>query len=554
MPPDIRSIFKILEPPKSLSDCCSPWDIAKFLDLEYEELSALLYPNTLKSYSSFTIPKKSGAERAIDAPIPKLAKLQSTLKDDLSKYYKPMPCAHGFITNRSIKSNALIHIKKRFVFNIDLKDFFGSVHFGRVKNLFLKAPFNLDHATATVVAQLCCHQNKLPQGAATSPIITNMICLKLDRELQRLAKEYRCHVSRYADDITFSFSCSKVRLPKAIIQIKASDETITVGDKLTKLIKSNGFEINKSKVRLKGQHQRQEVTGLVVNDHVNIKREFIQQTKSMLYAWEKHGLIPATSHYMEKYKKKDLAGRYRKTNHLYFTEMIRGRVNFVRMVKGANNSIYKTLAYRYFKLIGRPNEELLKNDLVKAIDCTFIIENHDENEMNCGTAFLLEGYGLITNHHVIKLPDYKNLDLLHLHQYNNIKTVIHPANCIGLFEKSDLAMFTINDPEKKYKSLLIGNPSEIKVNSQVTIIGYPDYSLGDEPRVTHTEVIGTKKFLGVKIFLVEKNIYHGNSGGPVLNSNFEVIGIATNGGSIDSGGSSINGFIPISELTSLAKG
>lgn len=83
------------------------------------------------------------------------------------------------------------------------------------------------------------------------------------------------------------------------------------------------------------------------------------------------------------------------------------------------------------------------------------------------------------------------------------------------------------------------------------IYSYPNYAPGDDPRVTETEVIGSKRYLDINIFLVEKQIYHGNSSGPVLNENYEVIGIATNGGEMEAGGSAVNGFIPISELIQL---
>ena len=378
-----------------------------------------------------------------------------------------------------------------------------------------------------------------------------MICLSLDRALQKLAKEFRCHVTRYADDITFSFSCGKRRLPKAIVKITGNDdnEKIKVGDKLTKIIKENGFNINDSKVRLKSKHQRQEVTGLVVNEKVNVKRNFIQQTKSMLFAWEKHGLIASTKEHLSKYKQKELSGRYRQSDEVYFIEMVRGRINFIRMVKGANDPVYKNLAYRYLKLIGKPNEELLKDELTKAIDCTFIIENNCQ--INCGTAFLLEGYGLVTNHHVSMLENYGDLSNLEIFRYVDPNQKFPLTECTLSIAASDIDTFKLDTEKYGLNSLLVGDDSKIKVNTKVRIIGYPNYAKGDDPRVTETEVIGLKHYLGIEIYLVEKQIYHGNSGGPVLNENYEVIGIATNGGDMESGGSTINGFIPIRELVKL---
>lgn len=543
--PDPRISFGIKEKPEKLSDCISPWDIARLLGTEYSILSKIIYPSPSKNYSTFSIPKKSGNVRVINAPKLHLMDLQLKAASLLKLYYKPMAISHGFIEGRSIKTNAIIHVGKRYVFNIDLEDFFGTIHFGRIKQLFTKPPFALSNASATVLAQLCCLDNKLPQGAPTSPILTNMICLGLDRELLKLAKEYQCHVTRYVDDITFSFTCKDKNLPKAIV-FTSAEADVVVGDKLQKIIKRQGFKINGSKTRIKPQHQKQEVTGLVVNEKVNVKRTFIQQTKSMLYAWEKYGLDDAANHHISIHKKKDMAGRYRKTNSDYFNQMVRGRINFIRMIKGVNDPIYKMLAYRYLKLVGKPNKNLLKDELSKIVDSIFVIEN--EEAITCGTGFVLENHGLVTNFHVVKLEDFSKLEELKVFRHDNPDAHLPLTKCLKTLQNIDIAVFEMTKQDSEFTPLKVGNSDKVNKHSIVTIIGYPDYNKGDDPRIIKAEVIGKKTYLGVYIYLVDKNIFHGNSGGPVFNENMEVVGIATNGGEAAAGGTSINGFIPIRSL------
>src|SRR5699024_7070708 len=110
----------------------------------------------------------------------------------------------GFIPGKSIITNARIHRNKRLVVNIDLKDFFPSFHFGRVRGFFEKNKyFLLSREVSTIIAQLTCYKGSLPQGAPTSPIITNLICQILDYKLLKIAKKYKTDYSRYADDLTF---------------------------------------------------------------------------------------------------------------------------------------------------------------------------------------------------------------------------------------------------------------------------------------------------------------------------------------------------------------
>src|SRR5690606_10472469 len=113
--------------------------------------------------------------------------------------------AHGFERRRSIVTNASLHKRRRYVLNLDLEDFFPSFNFGRIRGFFIKDKhFGLDEKVATVLAQIACHDNELPQGSPCSPIISNLVAHLLDVRLARMAKRYKCTYSRYADDRTFS--------------------------------------------------------------------------------------------------------------------------------------------------------------------------------------------------------------------------------------------------------------------------------------------------------------------------------------------------------------
>ncbi|MCB5100749.1 reverse transcriptase family protein, partial [Streptococcus mutans] len=174
---------------------------------------------------------------------------------------------------------------KKYLLNIDLKDYFDSFNFGRVRGFFVKdKDFQVTSEIATVIAQIACYQGKLPQGAPSSPIITNLITRILDYRIVKIAKKYRFTYTRYADDMTFStnreLNSNKLRATKELENFLAE---------LERLIISSGFEINPKKTRLSNNMQRQEVTGLVVNKKINVKREYIKNTRAMAFKLYKDG-------------------------------------------------------------------------------------------------------------------------------------------------------------------------------------------------------------------------------------------------------------------------
>lgn len=275
-------------------------DFAKLLGLKSAKyINYLLYNiKTDNLYTTLTIPKKNGGERVIHAPKKELKFLQKKLADILwecylesleskskDKNFKIPVLSHAFEKGKSIITNSQMHRNKKYILNIDLKDFFDSFNFGRVRGFFIKdRDFAVSPEIATVIAQIACYQGKLPQGAPSSPIITNLITRILDYRIVKIAKKYRFTYSRYADDMTFSTN-RELNSNK----LRASKELENFLTELEEVIVSSGFEINPKKTRLSNNMQRQEVTGLVVNKKITVKREYVKNTRAMAFQLYKDG-------------------------------------------------------------------------------------------------------------------------------------------------------------------------------------------------------------------------------------------------------------------------
>ena len=273
-------------------------DIATLIGYKPKALSYILYilPDNEK-YIEFTIPKKTGGVRKIKAPTPQLRKLQKHLASFLNRCYEEIfskkikldSLSHGFRKKHSITTNAAKHKKRRHVFNIDLQDFFPSINFGRVRGFFIKnAHFQLHPKVATVIAQIACHDNELPQGSPCSPVISNLIGHLLDIRMVNLAKRAKCTYTRYADDLTFS--TNKKEFP-AIISVKCdnSDNQWAPSKELKKEIERVDFKINEQKTPMTNKTRRQIVTGLVVNNKTNTKNDYYKNARSMCHSLFKTG-------------------------------------------------------------------------------------------------------------------------------------------------------------------------------------------------------------------------------------------------------------------------
>ena len=263
-------------------------DLAYLLSCTPKGLSYNLYElSPDEKYRRFDIPKKSGGSRTINAPNERLALIQQRLAsllydciDEIQKKNKNyLRASHAFQKKRTIISNAIQHRRRRYVFNIDLEDFFGTINFGRVRGFFIKdTNFAVAEPVATLIAQIACHENALPQGSPCSPVISNLIGHILDRRISALARDAKCTYTRYADDLTFS---TNIKEFPTEIAVNTDGAEWQVGEMLRSQIDRAGFSINESKTRMALRHSRQTVTGLVVNAKVNINQNYYRSVRAM---------------------------------------------------------------------------------------------------------------------------------------------------------------------------------------------------------------------------------------------------------------------------------
>lgn len=524
--------------------------LCDLLGVNQEKLLNFLYKKKSSHYVSFHIPKKSGATRSIKAPKRVMKQLQRELAPHLEKFYYPKSSSHGFVKGRSIKSNALPHVGKSFVFNIDLKDFFESIHFGRVKNLFMSEPFKAPHNVATVIAHICCDDGRLVQGAPTSPLISNMICRKLDAQLLALAKSKKCHVTRYADDITFSFTSSLKYLPADVIEI-SGDGIAIPGRVLEQIINANGFIINSDKTRLQHRSQRQMVTGLVVNKFPNVPRDFIRLTSSMINAWKRYGLELAEAKYLEILKgaKQTIPARQHQRvkdrEGDFFIKVVKGRLNYIQMVRGRSDNIYRKLAFDFTVALGKTNQEFRKSPEEILGNSIFVVNNLTDYSQ--GTAFLLEGVGLVTNQHVISGVSKSMAPHMLTFTRAGDKTAM-AAELILSDVKADLAVFHPGPQFRKIPRLRKVEKEVIRPMDPILSIGFPKHRDGAAHNITRGNTTQLRRHVDLDLWLVDVQLVEGNSGGPIFNDSMEVIGVASRGAVQNNIQAALYGFIPVESL------
>lgn len=331
-------------------------DASHFHPFTLKQLNFYCNPNhDSHRYRKFKIKKKTGGFRDITAPRNKCFKmLLQAVNEMLKALYVPSEHVMGFTEGRSVATNAAIHKAQNYVFNIDLKDFFPSIEQARLWKRLQVKPYKMPSQIASIIAGLCSmrikrehinenakHENDkryiyvLPQGAPTSPILTNMVSEKLDFLLGGLARRFGLHYTRYADDITFS----------SMHYVYSKDGAFRT--ELKRIITEQGFTINDKKTRLQKRGTRQEVTGIIVNQKLNVTQHYVRDIRNILHIWKKFGYNDAYSKFLLKYKTEK--GHVKKGNP-DLINVIEGKLLYMKMVKGENDAVYLNLYNRFIEM------------------------------------------------------------------------------------------------------------------------------------------------------------------------------------------------------------
>ena len=479
-------------------------DVARLLEVPLDTLVWHLYryPEH-RRYRSFLVKKADGSSRKIDAPNSTIKLLQRKLLTVLTMVYKPSRSVAGFVACRGIRENAEVHRSKNWCLNVDVSNFFPSINFGRVRGMLLAKPYGIGEQAATTIAQLACWEGVLPQGSPCSPILANMVCGRLDSHLMKLARSYRCDYSRYADDLTFS--TNRKTFPDALANNVFDGERIvcTVGAALQSVVKSNGFELKPEKSRLRGYWQRQEVTGVVVNERLAVTREYSRSLRAALHCWERSGEKVAAEEWREKY---DLRRTERGREHVSFRQFVGGRLSHAEHINGRADPVVARMRAAYDHLTDAPSH----------LEAICVVETLTSQ----GTAFWLADVGLITCAHVISGAGEVEV------RNGRAGSKWQTALVAWADDDADLALLLAKPSTRR---ALQPSKGVVAVGRRVRVVGYPS---ADE-RHSHYESTGAvlqiKTHFGHPIVLVDADIVAGVSGGPVLDEHGLVVGMARSG-------------------------
>lgn len=351
-------------------------------------LKYILYSDKSK-YNQFHIAKKSGGKRTITAPNDIVKHIQQLTNIILQCLYVPPLSTNGFVIGRSIVDNAKPHVGKRHVYNIDLENFFPSIEYSRIKAMLHKVELPetrivnwlrpiiyldseskvklvLNESTAKYIANICCYEGALPQGAPTSPTVSNIVCKVLDYRLYKLSQKHNLVYTRYADDITFSSyrTLFTEELKKEIADI----------------IVGQGFNLNPKKERLQSvkhvldkstgkevyrKEEPQYVTGIKVNRRTNVSKSYIRNLKAALHNWKTKGYASASTRHEVYYQNEK--GYLRYNGAVPKMELvIGGKIEYLKMVRGEQDTTYRLLKLRFDQLCKKENvdEVFLKEVLL----------------------------------------------------------------------------------------------------------------------------------------------------------------------------------------------
>ena len=351
----LRHLSDAQELAAMLNELKLPWF---YSDFRGKQLSFLADTNNVqRRCKTFRLRKKHGGYREITAPKGGLRGILNALNILLQTYDEPTPWAFGFVCGRSVVDNARPHVGKRYILNLDLKDFFPTITRQQVADCLTAEPFGFSSLATKLISGLATVRTKnneevLAQGFATSPTLSNFSCREMDKEIAGVAAAQGITFTRYADDLTFSSDVDILRPQGELVQ------------QVKTIVERYGFRLNEEKTHLQRRGRRQEVTGLMVTEKVNVSRRYVREIRSLLYIWERYGYEDACQAAWKSYRQ-----QHGKTKeYLYFVPLnavLRGKLNYMKMVRGADDPLYQRFVSRY-NALQKTNKREVKEVTYKA--------------------------------------------------------------------------------------------------------------------------------------------------------------------------------------------
>jgi len=504
------------------------------------------------NYKCFNFKKKNGKVRVICAPNSSVKILQKKLLYilELNAQLRRIDPVHGFRKDRSILTNAKTHFGCKETVNFDLKDFFPSINFGRVRGLFMSNFFGFNNTVATALAKLCCYKKQLPQGAPTSPFLANMIAFQFDSLMMNFARKNRVIYTRYADDITLS----------------SKNETLSnhcffgggiwiLSSEIQSIVKTAGFEVNNQKTRYRNNggsiNERLEVTNIVINEKLNVSWKYIKQVRAILNNWEKKGYRSAELVLSKKYRQ--VGKIHTRRNSINLRRVVGGKLNFIKFVRGENDKVYRKYANKYMDLT-KSKKDQYEFDIEEQFEKNTLIIQTGEGLKTHATGFYIGGVGIVTASHVVK--DKKNLKF-------SLPENADYKDAVVVYQNEDKD-FAILWPKKYQTDLMYSNLVEDKNLLKTPYVlakeiarkgikfkacGYSNYinASGMTAKIADCTITNVRPSGNTKTFLVQENMHKGDSGGPVFEFSTGLIAGMSIRGGFDPGGGA-GEILPTSEI------
>lgn len=456
-------------------------------------------------YRTFKVVGKNGKARVISAPDQRLKFLQRCLAKLLYTLYRVRNPVHGFVVERSVKTNALAHLRHRFILNLDLRDFFPSISENRVAGLI--ESLGIDARVSSIIARLCCLHDVLPQGAPTSPVISNMICFRLDKQLMAFARDARCIYTRYADDLTFSSYQPMTAFFDGAVPPAGRFAPERLAPALLSVVGANGFALNQEKCHYADKNSRRVVTGVKVNELLNLDRRYIRNVRAMLHSLEKIGLAKA----QEKFEALGQCGS--------LIAYLLGKISWLRHIKGDTDPVVRKIIVRFNASL--PSHRIEIDPTMEEVRdrSVWIVEVDDLQ----GTCFFLKGVGLVTAAHCV--PDGKEVQVFHPSKHANRFL----AKILNRDDHRDLAILDHSIvPTEHFELEAASNP--VAVGASMTAAGYPSWGPADRLNIRPGVVSTITVKGGRQLIEVTQKLTQGMSGGPLLDMSNRVVGVIHKGG------------------------